>query len=189
MSSSRPTSKYYSNHERVPSSSRPRVASTSTRDQESHPNSHSHSRSHSTSKAAERRADRSNVLTRETITVKRSPLKQPESRSNSRRSRDDGRQNRQSAATTPTAAEPKKEEPRGTPASHFLLQLLTPLRAMEAPSLPRPAHHRSSCLTSFHSATCLASSRRPATTAIGRAICGGSRVCHYRRSSLCIHGI
>ncbi|KAK7730797.1 gamma tubulin complex Spc97/GCP2 subunit Alp4 [Botryosphaeria dothidea] len=109
MSSSRPNSKYYSSHERVPSSSRPRVASTATRDQESHSNSHSHSRSHSTSKATERRTDRNNVLTRETITVKRSPLK-TDSRSNSRRSRDG--QKGQSAPATPTTAEPKKEEPR-----------------------------------------------------------------------------
>ncbi|GME65872.1 Spindle pole body component alp4 [Neofusicoccum parvum] len=113
MSSSRPNSKYYSNHERVPSSSRPRVASTSTRDPQSHSTSQSHSRSNSAGKTTERRTERNNVLTRETITVKRAPLKHPnDSRSNSRKSRDDTRPSRQSAPTTPTTAEPKKDEPR-----------------------------------------------------------------------------
>ncbi|KKY18734.1 putative spindle pole body component [Diplodia seriata] len=109
MSTSRPNSKYYG-HERVPSSSRPRVTSTSTRDQESHSNSHSHSRSQSTGKAAERRIERNNVLTRESVSVKRGPPKHPESRSQSRKSREDGRPGKQSAASTPASTEPKKEE-------------------------------------------------------------------------------
>ncbi|KAL1648739.1 gamma tubulin complex Spc97/GCP2 subunit Alp4 [Diplodia intermedia] len=109
MSTSRPNSKYYG-HERVPSSSRPRVTSTSTRDQESHSNSQSHSRSQSTGKAAERRIERNNVLTRESVSVKRGPPKHPESRSQSRKSREDGRPGKQSAASTPASTEPKKEE-------------------------------------------------------------------------------
>lgn len=119
MSSSRPNSKYYG-HERVPSSSRPRVASTA---QESHSNSHSHSRSQSTSKAGERRIERNNVLTRESVTVKRGPARHTESRSNSRRSRD-GKQTAVSAPSTPTTAEPKKEE-RGMLCRIGRMQLLT----------------------------------------------------------------
>ncbi|OJD31504.1 spindle pole body component alp4 [Diplodia corticola] len=141
MSSSRPNSKYYG-HERVPSSSRSRVTSNSnpTRDQASHSNSHSHSRSQSTGKPADRRIERNNVLTRESITVKRAPGKNTESRSQSRKSRDDVRQGKPSAASTPTSAEPKKEErepwrPQASLIPHTTAPLASRISTPQAASL------------------------------------------------------
>ncbi|KAF2146086.1 uncharacterized protein K452DRAFT_242611 [Aplosporella prunicola CBS 121167] len=102
MSSSRQNPKYYPNGERNPSGSRPRPSTA--RDQGSH------SRKQSSSER-ERRTERSSTLTKETVTVKRNPLKHSsENRTNARRSREEVKSKTSSLGASSTAEDKEKEQ-------------------------------------------------------------------------------
>ncbi|KAK8246999.1 Spc98 family-domain-containing protein [Phyllosticta capitalensis] len=113
MSSSRPTSKYYQHAERVSSASKPRVSSMN-RDQDPLSQSRaSSSRAHSSTKASERRTERSNVLVKEALSVKRTPLRHStDSRANSRRSKDEGPASKTTSRSVSSSADVKDDEKR-----------------------------------------------------------------------------
>ncbi|KAK7515061.1 Spc98 family-domain-containing protein [Phyllosticta citriasiana] len=149
MSSSRPTSKYYQHAERVSSASKPRVSSM-TRDQDPLSQSRaSSSRAHSSTKASERRTEKSNVLMREAVTVKRTPLRHStDSRANSRKSKDEGPASKTTSRSVSSSNDAKDDEkrepwiPQASLIPHSTAPLAsrisTPQRASLAPSQLQP---------------------------------------------------